>query len=344
MAPRTPDQHLAWLATTAEEALDPTLPIVDAHHHLWTHVDPPYVLEDLLADTGSGHHVVETVFIECGWQWDRQAADPVMIPVPEVAAVAELARRSDAAGAARIAAIVGHADLRHGADAGRALDALAEAGDGRFVGIRHGTAWDADPAIPDHRTDPGPGLMSSAPWRRGFDELAARGLSFDAWLYHPQIVELAALARAYPEVPMVCDHLGGPLGVKSYAGRRDEVLEATRLALRELAACPNVALKLGGIGMAIMGGGWHRGERPPSSQQLADAWGPFIRGCIETFGVQRCLFESNFPVDKESCSYVVLWNAFKRIVADASADEKAALFAGTARRVYRIGEGARSGG
>lgn len=338
MPARSPAEHAAWLDLTVEAPLDPELAIVDPHHHLWTHIDPPYLLDELLADTGSGHRVTDTVFIECGWGWDRSAADPVMVPVPETANVAELAAASDTRGGARISAIVGHADLRHGAEAGRALDALAEAGAGRFVGIRHATAWDADPAIPNHRTDPEQGLMGTAAFRAGFAEVARRGLSYDAWLYHPQITELVDLARAFPETTIVCDHLGGPVGVKSYAGRRDEVLAETRAALAELATCPNVNLKLGGIGMAIMGGNWHRQDRPPSSAELADAWGPFFRSCIELFGVERAMFESNFPVDNESCSYVVLWNAFKCIAAGASPSEKAALFAGTARRVYRIAE------
>jgi predicted TIM-barrel fold metal-dependent hydrolase len=247
-----------------------------------------------------------------------------------------VARRSDTAGGSPIVAIVGHADLRHGAEAGRALDALQLAGDGRFVGIRHATAWDADPTIPNHRTDPVDGLMDSETWRAGFAELAKRDLTYDAWLYHPQIPELVRLARDFPEVQMVCDHLGGPLGIGVYAGQRDEILAATQASLRELAACPNVALKLGGIGMATMGDGWHRRDRPPSSTDLADTWGPFIRSCIEIFGADRCLFESNFPVDRMSCSYVVLWNAFKRMVPDVSDGERASLFSETARRVYRI--------
>jgi len=336
MPARSPAEHEQWLARTAEDPIEPDLPIVDPHHHLWTHVEPAYLLEELLADTGSGHNVTDTVFVECGWGWDRDAADPVMIPVPEVAAVAELARRSDTAGGSRLSAIVGHADLRHGAAAGRALDVLAEAGDGRFVGIRHATAWDADPQIANHRTDPVSGLMDSPTFREGFAELAKRDLTYDAWLYHPQIPELTRLARDFPEVVIVCDHLGGPLGVRSYTGRREEVHGATRDALAELARCENVRLKLGGIGMGIMGDRWSRGERPPTSEQLADAWGPFIRWCIEAFGPRRCMFESNFPVDRESCSYVVLWNGFKRMVADASADEKDALFSGTARATYRL--------
>ncbi len=337
---RTADEHRDWLALTVEDVLEPELAIVDSHHHLWTHVEPPYLLDELLADTGGGHNVTDTVFIECGWGWDRHAADPVMIPVPEVVRVRELAEESDrraaASGCARIARIVGHADLRHGADAGRALDALAEAGGERFVGIRHAPAWDADPAIPNHRTEPAPGMLGSAQFRTGFAELARRNLTYDAWLYHPQIPELTALARAFPDTTIVCDHLGGPLGVRSYNGRRDQVLADTRMALTELATCPNVSLKLGGIGMTILGGGWHRLDRPPGSEQLAQYWGPFIRWCIDTFGPERAMFESNFPVDGESCSYVVLWNAFKRMVPDASPTEKRSLFSGTAKRVYRL--------
>lgn len=398
MARRTSSEEAAWLASVQEEVLDPDLDIVDPHHHLWDHVDPPYLLDDLLADTGSGHRVTQTVFIECGWGWRADPERPELFAVPETAAVAalaaqsahlmaalaaestrsaeparsgepgqsaQLARSADPAqraqsaepaesapsakpapsaepallarrGGAVIAGIVGHADLRHGALAGAALDALAEAGGGRFVGIRHATAWDADPGIPNHRTDPVPALMSDATWRRGFDELARRDLTYDAWLYHPQIPELTALARVYPTTTMVLDHLGGPLGVKSYAGRGEEVLAACRASLSELASCPNVFLKLGGIGMPIMGGAWHRGASPATSLALAEAWGPHIRWAIEQFGADRCMFESNFPVDRASCSYVVLWNAFKRIAADASPSERTDLFAGTARRAYRL--------
>lgn len=338
MARRSPQAQREWLATGWEEPLEADLPIVDPHHHLWDHIDPPYLLDDLLADAGAGHRVEATVFVECGWGWDRAAADPVMIPVPEVARVAALADESVAWGGAVIGAIVGHADLRHGPAAGRALDALAEAGGRRFVGIRHATAWDADPAIPNHRTDPAPGLMGSDAFRAGFAELARRGLSYDAWNYHPQLPEIASLARAFPDTTIVVDHIGGPLGVRSYAGRREEVRAAARAAFTDLATLSNVVVKLGGIGMTIMGGDFHRGDRPPTSAQLADHWGPDIAWLIDTFGVDRAMFESNFPVDSETCSYVVLWNTFKRIAAAAGASpaDKAALFAGTARRTYRI--------
>ena len=311
--------------------------MIDAHHHLWDHVDPPYLLDDLLADTASGHRVRQTVFIECGWRWQPEAADRALLAVPETAAVAALAAESVARGGAVIAGIVGHVDLRLGqAGTARALEALAEAGQGRFVGIRHATAWDNDPGIPNHRTDPGAGLMSNATWRAGFAELARRGHTYDAWLYHPQIPEFTAVARAFPATTMVLDHLGGPLGVKTYRDRPDEVLAAWQSSLIEAASCPNVFLKLGGIGMPVMGGLWHHRERPASSEELALRWGPQIRWCIELFGVSRCLFESNFPVDRVTCSYGVLWNTFERVTQEFSSSERAQLFAGTARTVYGL--------
>ena len=336
MTHRDAIEHFAWLARTTEAPLDPGLEIVDPHHHLWDHVSPPYLLDDLLADTRSGHNVTATVFIECGWAWDRSAA-PELVPVAETARVAGLAAESARRGGAVIAKIVGHADLRLGGLAsGRALDALAEAGRGRFAGIRHATAWDADPAIPNHRTDPASGLMGDTVWRKGFAKLAKRNLTYDAWLYHPQIPELTALAQAFPETTMVLDHIGGPLGVRSYRDRLEEVRAACRASLGELAKCRNVNVKLGGIGMTVMGGDWQRHDSPPGSEALAACWGDHIRWIIETFGVERCMFESNFPVDRETCNYGVLWNTFKRIVADAGPAERARLFAGTAKSVYGI--------
>ena len=337
MTARSVDETATWLAQVVEEPLEPDLEIVDAHHHLWDHVDPPYLLDDLLADTSSGHRVTQTVFIECGWGWQPYAADPALLAVAETAAVAELAAESEVRGGAIIAGIVGHADLRLGqAATARALDALTEAGQGRFVGIRHATAWARDPGIPNHRTDPVDGLMGDAAWRAGFAELAGRGLTYDAWLYHPQIPELTDLARAFPDATIVLDHLGGPLGAKSYRGRTEEVLATCRASLTAVAACPNVSLKLGGIGMAIMGGRWHRGDRPATSTELVDRWGAHVRWCIDTFGPDRCLFESNFPVDRATCSYGVLWNTFKRLSHSYNAAERSQLFAGTARRVYGL--------
>jgi L-fuconolactonase len=231
-----------------------------------------------------------------------------------------------------VAGIVGFADLRI-PEIDDVLGAHIEAAAGRFRGIRHRSAW--DPSI-DVLDGPPAGLLSDPAFRSGFAALARRGLSFDAWLYHPQIPEVTDLARAHPDVLIVLDHLGAPLGVGPYGGRRDEVLKIWRLSMQQLATCPNVVIKLGGIGMPIFGMKWHEQPGGATSEEIAAEWGGELLWCIEQFGVDRCMFESNFPVDKVSFSYPVLWNAFKRMAINASPSEKAALFHDTATRVYRL--------
>ncbi|MBT4687863.1 MAG: amidohydrolase family protein, partial [Rhodospirillaceae bacterium] len=173
---------------------------------------------------------------------------------------------------------------------------------------------------------------------KGFAQLAPLNMSFDAWFYHPQISELTDLARAFPETPIVMDHVGAPLGIGPYAGRRDEIFASWAKDISALAQCPNVHVKLGGLAMKLTGFGHHKLDVPPPSDVLAEAWKPYLMHCIEAFGPDRCMFESNFPVDKASCAYTTLWNAFKRVAADFGASEKAALFHDTAARFYRIQE------
>jgi len=311
-----------------EDVLEPNLPILDPHHHLWRHPASTYMTEELRADTGSGHNVVGTVFVECASGY-RDAGPESHRPVGET----EFVVAADPDGFIR--GIVGFADLTT-PDIADVLDAHVAAGAGRFRGIRHVNAYDEHPDVRASHTNPPPGLLGHDDFRRGFAALGRAGLRFDAWLYHPQLPELAALARAHPEVPIVLDHLGGPLGIGRLAGRRDELLAEWRPAMDDVASCENVVLKLGGIGMPVFGLGFHKQETDTTSEQLADAWGDEIRWCIERFGVDRCMFESNFPVDRASCSYLVLWNAFKRIATDASPTEKAALFHDTAARVYDV--------
>jgi predicted TIM-barrel fold metal-dependent hydrolase len=325
----------AWLAGTSEAIVEPDRPIVDPHHHLWVREGlPTYLLPELHADTGSGHRVEATVFVECAWSYRTDGPDELK-PVGETEAVAAVAEQSAASGA-EIRGIVSFADLRLGDAVDEVLDAHLEAGRGRFRGIRHATALDADPRIRRTHTRPTAGLMADDDFRRGAHRLAAKGLSFDAWLYHPQIPELTALARAVPEGTFVLDHLGGLLGVGPYEGQRDEILAQWRLDIADLASCPNVVVKLGGIGMVVFGLGFEQLPEPPSSDDLVAAWSEPISYAIEQFGVDRCMFESNFPVDKMSCPYAVLWNAFKKIAAGASDDEKEALFRSTATSVYRL--------
>ena len=335
--PVIPHLHLnpAWLAAQHEAALEPGLPIIDPHHHLWER-EGGYLLDELLADLGSGHRIEATVFAQCGYGY-RSGGPAELRPVGETDFVASVARAAEARGCATrvCAGIVGHADMCLGDAVEPVLQAHIEAGGGRFRGVRHITARD-EGFNASLLGRPPAGLMAQADFRQGLKRLQALGLSFDAWLYHPQIPELVSLAQAMPGLPIVLNHVGGPLAVGPYQGRQAEVLAQWRAAMQALAACPNVSVKLGGLAMVICGFDFQLQAVPPSSEQLAAAWRPYLHGSIELFGAERCMFESNFPVDKAMTGYGVLWNAFKRVAADASATEKAWLFKGTAERFYRL--------
>ncbi len=322
----------------AEEAIiDPELPICDPHHHFWDRGGNRYLIDELVADTSGGHNVVSTVFVECRSMYRKDGPEE-MRPVGEIEFVRGIAAQSASGGygPTKVAAgIVGHADLTLGAAVAPVLEAQVAAGPNRFRGIRHSNVWDADPAIQRYGNPP-KGLLLDATFRAGFACLAQNNLSFDAWLYHPQITELADLARAFPETTIILDHVGGPIGIGAYATRREQVFEEWKAAIREIAGCPNVAVKIGGLGMPLCGFDWHQRPTPVGSVELAEGMAPHYRWCIEQFGADRCMFESNFPVDKVAYSYTVMWNAFKVISRDFSAAERAALFHDTAARVYRI--------
>ncbi len=327
----------SWLAGTVEEAIEPDLEIVDAHHHLWDTVTRfgLYELDDLRTDTDGGHRVVQTVFIDCGANY-RSDGPTHLRPVGETEYVVGRARASDETEGAVIAAIVSHADLTLGARAGEVLDAHLAAAEGRFRGIRHSGARADDPGVPPSRTEPPAGLYRQDEFQEGARALVERGLSFEAWQYHHQLDDVLALARAVPDLTIIVNHLGGPLGTGRFAGRWDEVHGELRRGLEPLVDCDNVVVKLGGVGMTRFGTGWEDGERPPTSDTVAEVWGGLIHWTIDRFGPSRCLFESNFPVDGETVDYVVLWNAFKKLTTGYTAAERADLFAGTARRVYRL--------
>ena len=336
--------NAAWLDLTQEETLEPELPIIDPHHHLWDargghYVQKRYLLDDMLADVNSGHNIVKTVFIECGAMF-RAEGPPHMAYIGETEFVNGIAAMcaSGLYGTARIAAgIVGSAPLRLGdKPSAEALDAQIAAGNGRFRGIRVGATWDASPDVENHRTDPPQGMYGDATFRAGFQHLAPRNLTFEAWCYHTQIPELTDLAKAFPDTTIILDHFGGPIGVGPYAGKEDEVFAAWRGAIGPLAECPNVMAKLGGLVMPVNGFAWQNRPKPPGSQELMERTRRYYEHTIDLFGVGRCMFESNFPVDKVACSYNVLWNSFKRLAANYSAAEKAALFHDTAARVYRL--------
>jgi predicted TIM-barrel fold metal-dependent hydrolase len=330
---------LAWLAQLQEEVLEPQRLICDPHHHLW---DRPshgerFLLGELLAEFG-GHRVVSTVFVECA-AFYRADGDEALRFVGEtefVQGVAAMSASGDYGAVRACAGIVSRADLTRGADVPRLLDAHIAASPNRFRGIRHATALDPHPEIPRSHTAPPPGLLGDAGFRRGVAELSKRGLSFDAWLYHHQIPELTALARAFPDTTIVLDHFGGPLGIGPYQGKRAEIFAQWKLDVDDLARCENVVAKLGGILMDRNGWGYEKRPKPPGSEEIAAATRDWYLHAIDRFGPRRCMFESNFPMDRVSCSYQVLWNSFKRIAAPFSESEKSALFHDTAARVYRI--------
>jgi len=333
---RHPAVRPDWLALQPEPALEPTLPIIDAHHHLWGAPRGLYLAEDFLADATGGHDIRASVFIECGTHY-REDGDPLLRPVGETEFVLGEARRAAQSAAPRVAAaIVGHVDLAAGAAIRTALEAHIAAGDGRFRGVRAISAWHPDPAARGSIATPPPMLLLEPQFREGFAQLAPLGLSFDAWMYHTQLAELRDLADAFPDTRIVLNHVGGAIGIGPYAARRRHVLAAWSAALRELSHCANLHLKIGGLGMRLFGFGMHERPAPPSSELLAEAWRPMVETCVEAFGAGRCMFESNFPVDKAGCGYTVLWNAFKRITAAWSPAERSALFHGTAAEFYRI--------
>ena len=330
-----PKVDTAWLKQHYEEALEPDLSIVDSHHHLWDR-GGGYLLDDLLADIGGGHRIVATVFAQCGQAYRSDGPAPLR-PVGEtefVVQVAEEAQRR-AVETKVCAAIIGFADLELGDDVDAVLAAHLEAGKGRLRGIRNITARH-DAFVATLLGRPAADLLYRPSFRRGLSRLQAMELSFDAWLYHTQIDELVDLARDFPGLPIVLNHLGGPLGVGPYRGKRELAFLQWSASMQRLATCSNVQVKLGGLAMGVVGFSFHEKSLPPSSHELAEAWRPYIEHSIELFGARRCMFESNFPVDKGMCGYTVLWNAFKRIVAGATADEKAWLFKQTSNRFYRL--------
>ncbi|HEX5232853.1 MAG TPA: amidohydrolase family protein [Bradyrhizobium sp.] len=335
------DPREDWLAQRREEIIDPQRPIVDPHHHLWDRGGQRYLIEEMTDDIASGHNIVATVYVDCRSMY-RATGPEAFRPVGEVEFANGVAAMSASGGygkAAICAGIVSHVNLLLGDDARPVLEAEIAAGNGRFRGIRHSSAWDADPEVAGMYATRPKGLLLDPAFRRGFACLAPLGLSFDAWLFHPQIGELIDLARAFPDTRIVLDHCGGPAGIGRYAGRRDEVFQVWKASIMETAKCPNVTVKLGGLAMRLLGYDFHERPMPPSSAELAAAWRPYIETCIEAFGPERGMFESNFPPDKGQCSYQVIFNAFKRIAAQYSEAEKAALFSKTASDFYRLSIG-----
>jgi L-fuconolactonase len=332
-----------WLDQVQEVALEPDLPIIDTHHHLWdrngTFIQNRYLMDEIQADVSSGHTIVSTVFVECDAMY-RGDGPKEMRPVGEVEFVNGIAAMAASGGYGKTQvakAIIGHADLMLGAQAKDVLEALHAAAPERFRGIRYIGAWLEDKAVFTPPRVPGPGVYLDAKFREGFAQLAPLGLIFEAAIRHPQLSDFHSLACAFPDTKMVLDHIGGVVGVGTYAGRRDEIFQTWKADITAIAKdCPNVVVKLGALNMTYCGFGWEKRDLPPTSAELCEAYRPYYETVIELFGADRCMFESNFPVDKVSCSYSVLWNSFKLMTKDCAASERAALFHDTAARFYRI--------
>jgi L-fuconolactonase len=322
------------LKPKAEDPIEAAFPICDPHHHFFDHPNLHYMTEELLADINSGHNITSTVFIECGSGY-RQEGPKEMRPVGETEFVRKLSTKGGNGTTAIAAGIVGNANLMLGKAVEPVLAAHIEAGKGNFCGIRGNAARDPHAELSTPMSPP-QGILLDARFREGFFYLQKYNLSFDVWMYFHQMRELADLARAFPNTPMILNHIGGPILTGPYIGKDEEVWAEWRGGITALAECSNVVVKLGGIGMPIYGFGWDKRAVPPDSVELAEAMSPYLLYCIEHFGVDRCMFESNFPIDKVSYSYNVIWNAFKRIVKDFSQDEKMALFHDTAAQVYRL--------
>ena len=339
-----PSDQQEWLDQVTEEIVDQDLEIIDPHHHLWpgtprtdgVSADNRYLLEDLWNDTQSGHNLVKTVFVECG-QGYYESGSEAMKPVGETRFVVEVAEEAKQdISKAQIEGIVGHADMMLGESAREVLEAHLEEGKGRFKGIRHGASWDESDEIRNSHSNPIQSIYLDDEFQKGIEQLDALNLTLDAWNYHKQIKELTELAKCFPNLKIVQNHFGGPLGIGPYAGRREEVFSVWQESITELAERDNVVIKIGGLAMPINGWGWHKRELPANSDEFIESHGRYYLHAIKCFGVERCMFESNFPVDKRSISYPVLWNGFKKIVEDFSAEEKEYLFYKTAAEFYSL--------
>jgi len=326
-----------WLSLTPEAPIEPELPIIDPHHHLWDRAGNRYLLDELVADL-AGQNVRQTVFVECSSMYRADGPEEFRV-VGETEFVQGIAAISASGGYGELracAGIVGSADLTLGDRVVPVLEAQIAASPNRFRGIRHRAAWAEPGVVANQSRSAQPHVLVDESFQKGFAYLRQYGLTFEAWLYHTQLPELVSLARAFPETTIILNHLAGPLGVGPYAGKRDEVFAQWKKDFAAAAACPNVVLKVGGIQMPVNGFGWHERERPPTSDELLEENRGWYLYAIEQFGPARCMFESNFPVDRISCSYTVLWNQFKKLTKGFPADERAAMFHDTAMRVYRL--------
>lgn len=335
---RTLGETNDWQGKFTEEIIDPDLPIVDAHIHLQEDARGSYLYQDFLADTRTGHNIVSTVHVQAKSML-RAAGPEKFKDVGET----EFARGVAAMSASgyygkpsMCDAIVGFADFCLGDDVSEVIDAHEEAAGGRLRGFRQIAPWVSGELGKSMPLNAAEELLLSDDFRKGFAKLGSRNLSFEAWAFHPQMSEVGDLARAFPDTKIIVNHLGGRLGIGRFANQFDDVWKDWTASLSDLATLDNVYLKVGGLGMLYGGFDFHTRAEPPTSEQLASAWGPFLIAGIDAFGPDKCLAESNFPIDRQTCSYPVMWNTLKRVTSGYSSDERNALFHGTAIKAYRL--------
>lgn len=320
---------------TQEEIIDPLREIIDCHHHLWNRPDSRYMVDEFLRDAQDGHHVVQSIFIQCRTGYRHGTLDS---PALETTAIAHATHASQGqASPVQVGAgIVGYADMRGGAGIAPLLDAHIQSGGDRFKGVRHIVAWADGPEFQVEGYPTAPGMMSSPEFEAALQQLAVRNLSFEAMVYHTQLDELAGVARTHADTRFVLNHIGLPLGIGAFSSRKEHAFADWRAGLRALAGCDNVYIKLGGMGMHMLGLALDSEPGPFASKRIADAYRPYVDECVSAVGANRCMFESNFPVDRRRCDYRTLWNAFKRIGSSYTEDEKHMLFSDTARRCYGL--------
>jgi L-fuconolactonase len=322
----------AWLATYTEAVIEPDLPIIDPHHHLWLRNGYLYLLPELAADMASGHNVIATVYAECHsmYRADGPTAERSLGETEFVAGIAAMSDSGTFGPSLACATMFGNVDMTLGNAVEPLLEQHIALSGGRFKGVRYSTGWDPAPEI--HNVASAANMLADSRVREAVAVLDRMGLSLDLWLYHPQLDEVVELAAAFPNLTIILNHVGSPILGGPYRDKLDEVRRDWEAAIRRVAQCPNVFVKLGAVPMRRTGDK----SIPPGSEEVAAAWRPYIEPCIEAFGADRSMFESNFPVQKRWTSYQVTWNAFKRIASGASDMEKSFLLAGAAAAAYRM--------
>ena len=335
------ERYYEWIAQIREEIINPELPIIDPHHHLWNGDNQlagsfPYLIENLNEDTFSGHNIVGTIFMECAQGYFLDGEEKYK-PVGETEFVINLIKDSEKLSkSTNIMGIIGFADLMLGHEVKDVLNRHQSKGEGLFRGIRHAAGWDKNNEIHNSHSNPIENIYHNKSFMKGAEELINLNLTFDAWHYHHQINDLSIFAKKYPELTIIHDHFGGPLGVGPYEGKKEEIFKKWKDDISLLSESKNVFAKLGGLAMPVNGWNFHKQNKPASSDQIVDMHHEYYLHTINCFGVERCMFESNFPVDRRSVSYHILWNAFKKMVLDYSDEDKNKLFFKNAKDVYGV--------